>query len=338
MFGPIKAAAGGLNLLRLDVLVGRRHKGRGSIILLHSVVADRHSVLNDEAYISCDSLDKLLGRYVSAGIDVVSLDDAVSRLRGNDKREFVCFTFDDGYRDNLLHALPLFERYKKPFTVYVTTAFVNRGLNVWWACLRELIKRKDKIAVPGMKRGLPALTLNEKISTYQRLCKSVSSGLVAQDVLLDLFRAEGLSNEQVLEHEALSEAELKKLAQSPLVEIGGHTRTHPRLTDLDDEHVRTEMLDNKIYLERAIGREVKHFAYPYGDRESCGPREFAIAREVGFKTATTTRIGGLFPQHLDHLTALPRLLGVNDPRVMECQRNGAAAATLTWFGGPVVTV
>ena len=47
--------------------------------------------------------------------------------------------------------------------------------------------------------------------------------------------------------------------------------------------------------------------YPVGDRTSAGPREFRIAAELGFKTAVTTRPGVLFPEHGEHLTALPRI-------------------------------
>jgi peptidoglycan/xylan/chitin deacetylase (PgdA/CDA1 family) len=48
-------------------------------------------------------------------------------------------------------------------------------------------------------------------------------------------------------------------------------------------------------------------AYPLGDAGSAGPREFALAAELGFKTAVTTRSGVLFSEHREHLTALPRV-------------------------------
>jgi peptidoglycan/xylan/chitin deacetylase (PgdA/CDA1 family) len=56
-----------------------------------------------------------------------------------------------------------------------------------------------------------------------------------------------------------------------------------------------------------VGARHAHLSYPYGDAGSAGPREFAIAAELGFKTAVTTRPGVLFRSHAGHLTALPRI-------------------------------
>jgi peptidoglycan/xylan/chitin deacetylase (PgdA/CDA1 family) len=60
-------------------------------------------------------------------------------------------------------------------------------------------------------------------------------------------------------------------------------------------------------IEEHIGKPAVHFAYPVGDRTSAGPRDFAIAAELGFSTAVTTRKGMLFPDHAKALHALPRL-------------------------------
>jgi peptidoglycan/xylan/chitin deacetylase (PgdA/CDA1 family) len=56
-----------------------------------------------------------------------------------------------------------------------------------------------------------------------------------------------------------------------------------------------------------LGAPVRHLAYPVGDPTSAGPREFTMARDLGFRSAVTTRPGMLFPEHAQHLTALPRI-------------------------------
>jgi len=68
-----------------------------------------------------------------------------------------------------------------------------------------------------------------------------------------------------------------------------------------------ELAASRDIIARALGRPVWHFAYPYGAPTTAGPREFAIARELGFKSAVTTRPGMIFAEHREHLHALPRL-------------------------------
>ena len=67
------------------------------------------------------------------------------------------------------------------------------------------------------------------------------------------------------------------------------------------------MADSTAALENQLQIEVRHFACPVGDPKSAGPREFALARELGFATAVTSRSGMLFVGHAERLTELPRV-------------------------------
>jgi peptidoglycan/xylan/chitin deacetylase (PgdA/CDA1 family) len=74
-----------------------------------------------------------------------------------------------------------------------------------------------------------------------------------------------------------------------------------------EDFVRSELTESRARIEEAIGRPARHLAYPVGDPTSAGPREFALAREIGFASAVTTRPGMIFREHAAHATALPRL-------------------------------
>jgi peptidoglycan/xylan/chitin deacetylase (PgdA/CDA1 family) len=97
------------------------------------------------------------------------------------------------------------------------------------------------------------------------------------------------------------------------------------------------MAENRKFLESRIQRRVEHFAYPFGHARACGAREAAIARSVGFRTASTTRLGTLFPGHADHLHALPRLhLAEEDTRsTLRCKMDGFYRVIQSRFGDPV---
>jgi len=48
------------------------------------------------------------------------------------------------------------------------------------------------------------------------------------------------------------------------MEIGSHSRSHPKLQDIDDATAREEIIGSREALRTAFGVAVDHFAYPFG--------------------------------------------------------------------------
>jgi peptidoglycan/xylan/chitin deacetylase (PgdA/CDA1 family) len=71
-------------------------------------------------------------------------------------------------------------------------------------------------------------------------------------------------------------------------QMGAHTASHPRLTQLDDDRCRAELKGARERLERELGTPIRHLAYPFGDWD---PRVRGLAREAGYETACATRQG-----------------------------------------------
>jgi peptidoglycan/xylan/chitin deacetylase (PgdA/CDA1 family) len=71
------------------------------------------------------------------------------------------------------------------------------------------------------------------------------------------------------EHELvpLNWGELRDLADRGW-EIGSHTRTHPRLLDLDDRALDEELAASRAACEQAIGRPCRTIAYPFGHQDA----------------------------------------------------------------------
>ena len=85
-------------------------------------------------------------------------------------------------------------------------------------------------------------------------------------------------------------------------EIGSHTHQHLDLLGTDDEACRADIALGKTSLEAIVGRPVDHFCFPYGRYE---PKHAVIAREAGFKSATTTQRSRCHAQ--TDLVQLPRV-------------------------------
>lgn len=80
--------------------------------------------------------------------------------------------------------------------------------------------------------------------------------------------------------------------QAAGMEVGAHSRTHPRLTKCTDEELQTELAGSKADLEALTGAPVTQFCYPYGDLDA---RVAIAARSAGYSAATTTQRGRACP-------------------------------------------
>lgn len=81
-----------------------------------------------------------------------------------------------------------------------------------------------------------------------------------------------------------SESELTALAQEACLTIGSHSCTHPDLTQIDNESVRTELEESKRKLEALLGKEVYDFALPHGRYNDS---VLALAKQAGYSRVFT---------------------------------------------------
>ena len=75
-------------------------------------------------------------------------------------------------------------------------------------------------------------------------------------------------------------------------EIGSHSVSHPRLTELDRASAMHEIADSRRELQRITGTPVDHFCYPYGDHDQLS---MELVRDAGYVSAVTTRRGPALP-------------------------------------------
>jgi peptidoglycan/xylan/chitin deacetylase (PgdA/CDA1 family) len=78
----------------------------------------------------------------------------------------------------------------------------------------------------------------------------------------------------------VASAEALKALDPRRVRLGSHSVSHPRLAELDDIRLQTELTASKSTLERITGTRVALLALPYG---SCSPRVIAAAERAGYE-------------------------------------------------------
>ena len=289
-------------------------RGRGAIFMLHHVRPRKTDTFAPNSFLEVtpDFLDRVIRQVKDAGVDLVSLDEVHERLLAPPSgRSFAAFTLDDGYLDNAEYAAPVFRKHGCPYTLYVPSDFVGGEGVLWWAVLEEAIRRTNSVRVTlqGRREKLDTATTEGKAEAFSRIYAGLRGGSdsAMEPTIRNLAAQAGFVPEEVGRNLCLDWDELTALAADPLLTIGAHTRSHRILAKLDAETARDEIAEGRAVLEYRLGRKIEHFAYPVGDHSSAGPRDFAIVRELGFKTAVTTRRGVLYTAHANHLEALPRV-------------------------------
>jgi peptidoglycan/xylan/chitin deacetylase (PgdA/CDA1 family) len=287
--------------------------GIGSILALHRVVpeAERSRIKSNRALeITPEDLDAMLNMLREKGMAFVSMDDVPVRLRAGRGR-FVAITLDDAYRDNLVHALPVFRRHQVPFTVNATRGFCEATESVWWLTLEEVLHGRDRLSVShaGRNETLPLGDGTQRERAFETLAAWLRACQLDErrELLAAICGPPGVDPLRAAREFILDVAGLRELARDPLVTLGAHSLHHLTSNTLGEAAVRVEFAGSKKWLEEITGHEAKHLAYPYGGRNAVGRREFRIAAECGFLTAVTTRFANLFPAHAAWLHQLPRL-------------------------------
>jgi peptidoglycan/xylan/chitin deacetylase (PgdA/CDA1 family) len=288
-------------------------RGRGVIFTLHRVRPPEHDAFrpNGLLEITPQFLEAALRHICSSGIELVSMDEAVRRVSDPAGDFFAALTFDDGFRDTLEVALPVLRSYRAPATVYCVPGFASRTAALWWVDLEEAVRRLPRLIlrIGEDDISLPAITPAEKMkafeAVYWRLRTLPETELRA--CVASLAIQAGHGSEACVEKLCLDWDGLRRLAADPLITIGAHTMSHPRLATLPPHEALSEMAQSRDVLAAELGQPIRHIAYPVGDPASAGSREFAMARELGFITGVTTRPGHLREAQGEALLSLPRV-------------------------------
>ena len=308
---------GGLEFAHLAERVGlmASARGMGAIFTLHHVRPKTPQTFDPNAHleITPEFLDVAIGHLAEEGYQFVALADMPARLAiARAGERFAAFTLDDGYRNNAVHAQPVFTRHKVPFTVFVSPGFACKTHGIWWETLTELLR-----ALPHLEFDfgsgpvtLPLATPAMKQAAYVRFARFIQSDM-AEDAAIEKLdaaaKAHGIDPLMLTERLVMREPELKSLVLNPLATIGAHTVSHRMLARLSDEEARREMDESAERIAAMIGHRPETFAYPYGDRPAVSPREHQLAKDLGFRVAVTTEPGTLSARSFDAPTTLPRI-------------------------------
>ena len=316
--------------------------GRGVVFTLHHVRPAEVRAHDPNALLSVTPhfLDAAIRACAECGLAPVALEELPRLLADpSDRRRFVAFTLDDGYRDNRDYAAPVMREFNAPFTVYVASDFADGIGRLGGVALERVVTYADSVDVimDKVATRLPTETLEGKHEAFAILhdwLRRLPDSAAVRREMTSLCLRHGVDEDAISRELCLSWDELQDFAAEPLLTVGAHTVTHDNLAKQSETSALRELTTNRADIEAALQRKIAHLAYPYGDKAAAGPREFALARRAGFATAVTTRPGMVFEGNAAHPTALPRVSlngNYQDARFLPVLTSGAATALWNGF-------
>jgi len=286
--------------LLLNKIISRRHRNEPIVLCYHSVVPDE--IAKDPLQYGCFVSESEFSEQMSFLAQTMA-PISVSRFQqwlyhgSSLPQNPVLVTFDDGYRNNLRHAVPILLKYEIPAAFFLTAAHIGQSRLLWPTEIYRAIlywpfsdvplpdgssiaiapdDQPKRIALASWVRGFcKSLSEEAKCEYLARLREAVVPALTPTETEMFGF----LSWDEAIRMRELG------------FDIGSHTLEHCILTRVSSDRLHRELKFSKNQIEANLQNACPSLAYPNGGSEDCSPEVFSEAEKTGYRLGFTTRPG-----------------------------------------------
>jgi peptidoglycan/xylan/chitin deacetylase (PgdA/CDA1 family) len=247
---------------------------------------------------------------------------------GAGTRPPVLVTFDDGYRDYFDNAYPILKEFEIPAVVFLATSFMDNGGMIWtdevtWAVAQA---PDGQFNLPWDASSRFDFAQSEQRNHFRDQAKLHLKGIPdaeRKDQLARLFEILMVkADRSAIDRQMLSWNEVR--ASQDLTTYGGHSHTHPIMSQLDKQAMEWEIKTCRDRIEAETGRSPKYFAYPNGRQQDFNDTTKSLLKQHGFALAFSTVLGS--NDHSMDPLAIKRIHNGDSARDMACLIAGIARA------------
>lgn len=222
------------------------------------------------------------------------------------ENDAVCITFDDGYMDNFINALPILQDLDIPATIFVATANINTHEEFWWDELERLVLDEQRtyqkefvLADDVFACRWPTETFRQREELYDTL-HWLMYNKIDVNKRMNWIRqlrewsqtgAEGRRQNFGLQADELD-------IDFSLLTIGAHTVNHPSLKNLSYQDQHFEISQSIRCLESLLARKIDVFSYPFGSKEDFDKTTIEICKKEQIRKAAAN-VPGIWNSQYD---------------------------------------
>lgn len=276
---------------------GRLYNACGVVLQYHSVspAHSSHHYIDSNLSISPEDFERQIA-FVSKYFRVVSLDQLLAHARERRTRETLfAVTFDDGYRDNYVHAFPILRKYNAPATFYLTTECIDGGILLWTSELRYLFLkcRRQRLSIPSLSAEFATDTAPNKKKSMEKIKRLlIGKPRYDREAILAEIRCETRVKETASLKETMLTWEQVKTMHRAGMDFGSHTLSHPSLPYIPPDEAKREIVESRASLMARLDCEISQFSFP----NPCNHINFnsdlkQMLKDAGYGAATTSCSG-----------------------------------------------
>ncbi len=270
-----------------------RERGRNVQILFYHRVNDE----NDPYFPATptQSFGKQM-EHLARYFNVLPLLDAVARIQAKDIPEnALVITFDDGYRDNYIHAYPILKDLSLPATIFLATGSIETDRPLWHDLVFSAFRRTRQLCLSNFGNCsdvYPLATVHGRLYAQRRVIEFLwtldhSERMFWIETLRDTLCV-GNSRPQV---GLMLTWDDIRLMHAHGIAFGSHTVNHPILTRVPKEVAEREIRNSKRMIERQLCAPVNCFAYPNGRQGEFNVETAELLKAAGYVCGLTTVFG-----------------------------------------------
>jgi len=251
--------------LGLDKILRGRSGHRRIIIMYHGVSRQKNFSINGR-HLPSDEFEKHL-IYFKKNFNILSLKEICSK--NNRDGYSIALTFDDGYLNNIQHAIPLLLKYEIPATFFVSSACLVDPSYIHPTDYIDIIRRSttEDVAINGMVFQNKDRQLRHAGYTAYGYLNSLNFNDLRKTIasLREQYPLEkvvtGIDTEV---YKLVSATNATGLVSQKLFTVGSHSHDHVNLEKLTKEELDDQVKSSKQILERYLQVPIDIIAFPYG--------------------------------------------------------------------------
>jgi len=273
-----------------------RYKNRNTAVVLtyHGVLSgipNNKFDYENRNFVTIEEFEKQI-RFLLKHYRPLKIEDFTGCNKNLQKGFYI--TFDDGFRNNYLYALPVLKKYGLQGCFFLTTQLIGTREFLWTEQITRLIHRTEKHKLTlnldirhqfFLRNRAEKEYASKHIRNYlkRKPLPYVNDMLKEIEEQLDDVYPSMLENDE-LRYLYLGWDEVRKISNEGQ-SIGSHTDTHQILSNLSEDESQQELSISKKKIEKETGKPCLAFSYPNGEIFDFSPIHKSQLRQLGYKCA-----------------------------------------------------